>query len=231
MIMGRDRINSAMHNGRFHRGCMLIAIAVLLAPPAQAIGQEAETAPALSSTLHFSREIQPAVVELAPTFSDGLLTDDFMLRFDAESPVGIETDHGESPESSLSILAELTLLRVRSSSNEATSLDPAGSPHEVSLRFNDAQDAGTIWGDSANTAVGIDRWEVIPDLYIRSGQVHDAGYESLDYADLYAELGVDLSSNTGIWLRYERLRQALGSSREGEQVDADALYLQFELRF
>ena len=59
----------------------------------------------------------------------------------------------------------------------------------------------------------------------------DEGYESIDYADLYAELGVDLTSNSGIWLRYERLRQALGRGRVGEQVDADALFLQFELRF
>ncbi|MCB9838261.1 MAG: hypothetical protein H6813_02890 [Phycisphaeraceae bacterium] len=210
---------------------VLVAGSSALAQSDSSEQQLAEAAP--NPALHFSLAHLPEPVEPAGSRSTPPHSD---LWFSPAPDSGETTPAGPDHLQPLRVLSEMMLARSPESAPEA---DAGQQPPTLlrtengyTLRFEDAAIASPLLRDPGEFAsAGSNRWELLPDVYLRSGRVHDAGYESIDYADLYAELGVDLSSNTGLWLRYERLRQALGQQREGEQVDADALYLQFELRF
>jgi hypothetical protein len=189
--------------------------------------------PAPLPLLHFSLEPSPVTAEAPPSDPP---PDPGALRFTPEpiiAPGQAPPDEARNP---LLALIDQMLVRTREaepSRPEETTPDPESLniPEGFTLRFENELRRKSLWARSDNAQTGFNRWELLPALYLRSGRVYDAGYESIDYADLYAELGVDLTNNTGLWLRYERLRQALGQQREGEQVGADALFLQFELRF
>jgi len=202
---------------------------LLCAGPGAAIAQESHDP---VPSLRFAPAVAPGPI----TPADDRTSQDFVsLRFSPSPPADPEpaTDENEDTDarnSPLQVYADLMILRAMSPEDEQA-FSPGALLGQSTLTFEDAQSDASLWGDRQAGVARINRLELLPAVYLRSGRVHDAGYESLDYADLYAELGVGLTANTGLWLRYERLRQALGSAREGEQVDADALYLQFELRF
>jgi len=212
-----------------HYAALCVA-AIMHAPTIHAIAQtdNAPPPPTALTSLHFSPAPNPAPVE--PTSPTENPVGQSALNFDPEAIIAPGLPPTSERQSPLTILTELMLIRAKAAQSPPPETEIPDAIDVFSLRFQDSLSEQSLWSQP-DAAANFGRWEVLPDLYLRSGRVLDVGYESLDYADLYAELGVDLTSNTGLWLRYERLRQALGSGREGEQVDADALYLQFELRF
>jgi hypothetical protein len=228
--------NSHEHPWLARRYALKLMCAALVAQAASdpSFGQSADQpddSPPPMPSLHFTAVIDPAPVDLPALLDDP--ADPGELVFKPGPIINAERPAPGVQQSPLTVLADLMLLRAQSPGLEPAETDAAALPDAAdwfSLRFDDAAGGQSLW-DNTDSIAGPTRWELLPDLFLRSGRVFDEGYESIDYADLYAELGVDLTSNTGISLRYERLRQALGSGREGEQVDADALYLQFELRF
>lgn len=194
-----------------------------------------------SATLHFTNAEAPAQVQPFPGDLPRNATDLAFKPGAIINTAGVQLVDRPNP---LAIASDLILLRLDAMEEQqdrdeqadtqaaGAKGDPFFAPEGFSLRFEHNARADALWSRNANAPGGtLNRLEVLPALYLRSGRVHDTGFESLDYADMYAELGVDLTTNTGLSLRYERLRQALGQQREGEQVDADALFLQFELRF
>jgi len=205
-----------------------------------AAAAESEQPVATNTALHFAPGPTEATIQPLPGDADRSPTD---LLFHPGAIIDPSVDQFQARPNPLAIASELALLRIENleqssddnddgdnPSNNAGGASPFG-PAGFSLRFEDGARAQALWSRPDRQSQQINRLELLPALYLRSGRVHDRGFESLDYADLYAEVGVGLSMNTGLWLRYERLRQALGQQRQGEQVDADALFLQFELRF